>query len=116
MALMFAICSPQPNWMPRKPKLMFQICQKLRRGLSMIDKPRLSFGLLDAQKAEAHVPDLPEAETGLVDHRPPTLSVPFIDPPSCPPPRRGEEMPMHVRLRLSSLHPITARHFWVVSP
>jgi hypothetical protein len=33
MALMFAICNPQPNWMPRKPKLMFQICQKLRSGL-----------------------------------------------------------------------------------
>src|SRR5438552_16096933 len=39
MALMFAICSPQPNWMPRKPKLMFQICQKLRRGLSMAILP-----------------------------------------------------------------------------
>ena len=25
MALMFAICSAQPNWMPRNPKLMFQI-------------------------------------------------------------------------------------------
>src|ERR1035437_1292557 len=33
MALMFAICKPQPNWMPRKPKLMFQICQKERRDL-----------------------------------------------------------------------------------
>ncbi len=32
---MFAICNPQPNWMPRKPKLMFQICQKVRGGLSM---------------------------------------------------------------------------------
>src|SRR5437870_5724529 len=32
MALMFAICSAQPNWMPKKPKLMFQICQKLRCG------------------------------------------------------------------------------------
>src|SRR5262245_42969352 len=29
---MFAIWSAHPNWMPRKPKLMFQICQKLRRG------------------------------------------------------------------------------------
>ena len=28
MADMLAIWSPQPNWMPRKPKLMFQICQK----------------------------------------------------------------------------------------
>src|SRR5271166_1149341 len=35
MALMLAICSPQPNWMPRKPKLMFHICQKLLRGFSM---------------------------------------------------------------------------------
>src|SRR5271163_4374729 len=33
MALMLAICSPQPNWMPKKPKLMFHICQKLRLGL-----------------------------------------------------------------------------------
>src|SRR3990172_4100797 len=32
MALMLAIWSAQPNWMPRKPKLMFQICQKLRCG------------------------------------------------------------------------------------
>ena len=36
MALMLAICSPQPNWMPRKPKLMFQICQKLFGGFCMI--------------------------------------------------------------------------------
>ena len=36
MALMLAICNPQPNWMPRKPKLMFQICQKVRGGLSML--------------------------------------------------------------------------------
>src|SRR3982074_1363990 len=28
---MLASCSPQPNWMPRKPKLMLNICQKLRR-------------------------------------------------------------------------------------
>ena len=32
MALMLAICSAQPNWMPRKPKLMFQISQNVRRG------------------------------------------------------------------------------------
>src|SRR5258708_7711226 len=25
MELMFAICRPQPNWMPKKPKLRFQI-------------------------------------------------------------------------------------------
>src|ERR1035438_8725011 len=33
MALMFAICRPQPNWIPKNPKLMFQICQKLSSGL-----------------------------------------------------------------------------------
>src|SRR6516165_9139319 len=32
MALMLAICSPQPNWMPRNPKLMFQICQNVFGG------------------------------------------------------------------------------------
>src|SRR5919108_2482991 len=32
---MLASCSPQPNWMPRNPKLMLNICQKLRRGLSI---------------------------------------------------------------------------------
>src|SRR5258705_2570853 len=31
---MLAICSAQPNWMPRKPKVMFQICQKLSGGFS----------------------------------------------------------------------------------
>src|ERR1051326_1506370 len=36
MGLMFANCKPQPNCMPRNPKLMFQICQKLRRGFSRI--------------------------------------------------------------------------------
>jgi hypothetical protein len=35
MALMFAICNPQPNWMPKKPKLRFQICQNERDGFSM---------------------------------------------------------------------------------
>src|SRR6266487_964774 len=39
MALMFAICRPQPNWIPRNPKLMFQICQKPSLGLSMWDPP-----------------------------------------------------------------------------
>ena len=34
MALMFAICSPQPNWMPRNPNDMFQICQNESRGFS----------------------------------------------------------------------------------
>src|ERR1035438_1349772 len=35
MALILAICNPQPNWMPKNPKLMFQICQKLSRGFCM---------------------------------------------------------------------------------
>ena len=34
MADMFAICRPQPNWMPKKPNDMFQICQNERRGFS----------------------------------------------------------------------------------
>src|SRR6266571_3241394 len=50
MALILAICSAQPNWMPRKPKLMFQICQKLRCGRRL--SPVIfgsSSGLLDEQ-------------------------------------------------------------------
>src|SRR6185503_533745 len=35
MALMFAICRPHPNWIPRNPKLMFQTCQKPSLGFSM---------------------------------------------------------------------------------
>src|SRR5262249_37158412 len=31
------ICRAQPNWMPRKPKLMFQICQKLS-GFSVFSR------------------------------------------------------------------------------
>nr|GFB83762.1 hypothetical protein [Tanacetum cinerariifolium] len=34
MRLMLPFCSAKPNWIPRKPKLMFQICQKLSRGLA----------------------------------------------------------------------------------
>src|ERR1041385_3666391 len=37
MPLMLPSCNCQPNWMPRNPKLMFQICQKLKRGLFMKD-------------------------------------------------------------------------------
>ena len=33
MRLTFAFCSAKPNWMPRNPKHMFQICQKLSVGL-----------------------------------------------------------------------------------
>src|SRR5450432_716385 len=43
MALMFAICNPQPNWIPRKPKLMFQICQNVRGGLSINNSYRRLF-------------------------------------------------------------------------
>ncbi len=39
IADMFASCSPQPNWMPRKPKFMLNICPKLRCGLSMVKFP-----------------------------------------------------------------------------
>ncbi len=31
--LTFAFCSAKPNWMPRKPKLMFQMLQNDSRGL-----------------------------------------------------------------------------------
>src|SRR3954468_21876242 len=33
MADMFPICRPHPNWIPKNPKLMFQICQKRKAGL-----------------------------------------------------------------------------------
>ena len=33
MRLTFAFCSAKPNWMPRKPKHMFQICQNDSVGL-----------------------------------------------------------------------------------
>src|SRR5512133_2669349 len=58
MALMFAICSPQPNWMPRNPNDMFQICQKLRRGLSTVASTErlLSFGRLPARAFCAAAP------------------------------------------------------------
>ena len=32
MRLTFAFCSAKPNWIPRNPKHMFQICQKLSAG------------------------------------------------------------------------------------
>src|SRR5260370_31313828 len=35
MALMLCICNPQPTWIPKNPKLMFQICQNRSRGLSI---------------------------------------------------------------------------------
>ena len=36
MRLTLAFCSAKPNWMPRKPKHMFQICQKLRAGFCVM--------------------------------------------------------------------------------
>jgi hypothetical protein len=29
----FPFCKAKPNWIPKKPKLMFQICQNDKRGL-----------------------------------------------------------------------------------
>ena len=49
MALMFAICSPQPNWIPKNPKLMFQICQKFRRGLLSTCRLGHNFGWVGKQ-------------------------------------------------------------------
>jgi hypothetical protein len=31
--LTLAFCNAKPNWIPKNPKLMFQICQKLKDGL-----------------------------------------------------------------------------------
>src|SRR3954454_14903028 len=61
MADMFPICSPQPNWMPKNPKLMFQICQKLRRGL-FID----SFGEFERRALLLVVADLELIEVDVV--------------------------------------------------
>ncbi len=36
MRLTLAFCSAKPNWMPRKPKHMFQICQNDSAGLSAL--------------------------------------------------------------------------------
>src|SRR5690348_2334843 len=36
MALILAICRPQPNWMPKNPKFMFQIWPKRSLGFSML--------------------------------------------------------------------------------
>src|SRR6266545_1635473 len=90
MALMLAICSAQPNWMPRKPKLMFQICQKLRCGrgpspaisppglldeqdLSLVGAEREWQLLARAQLAvrflRQEVPDRPARRRGLERHR-----------------------------------------------
>ena len=33
---MLAICNPHPNWIPKKPKLMFQISQNPRFRFSII--------------------------------------------------------------------------------
>ena len=39
MRLTFAFCNANPNWMPRNPKHMFQICQNDNCGLLAIDSP-----------------------------------------------------------------------------
>src|SRR5688572_26156238 len=36
MRLTFAFCNAKPTWIPRKPKLMFQICQNPSAGFSRI--------------------------------------------------------------------------------
>src|SRR6266852_1964416 len=91
MALMLAIWSAQPNWMPRKPKLMFQICQKLKGGRgpspAISRSPRsLLGGLLDQQ-------DLPLVRAER-QRQPPTgaqLAVRFLreEVGDRPAPRRG---------------------------
>src|SRR5271165_3562757 len=43
MALILAICRPQPNWMPRNPKLMFQICQNVFGGFCISQRTPSSF-------------------------------------------------------------------------
>src|SRR4029453_1586996 len=70
MALMFAICSAQPNWMPRKPKLMFQICQKLRCGLWT----PLAFAFKGGRPPAISV--LRRAISGLLDEQ----DLPFVRP------------------------------------
>src|SRR5207302_7820565 len=49
---MLASCSPQPNWMPRKPKLMLNICQKFSRGLVIQDSRGRKGGLLEVASFE----------------------------------------------------------------
>src|ERR1700674_1223850 len=38
---MLASCRPHPNWIPRKPKLMLKICQKLKRGFCITSPPQI---------------------------------------------------------------------------
>jgi hypothetical protein len=49
MRLTFAFCRAKPNWMPRKPKHMFQICQNVSVGLAvgvaLIGIPRSGFSV-----------------------------------------------------------------------
>ena len=42
MALMFAIWSAQPNWMPRNPKLMFQIVRNRVGDVCIVPLARAS--------------------------------------------------------------------------
>src|SRR6267378_5166245 len=43
--LTLAFCSAKPNWMPRNPKLMFQMSQKDRRGLGRVVMAFRSLGV-----------------------------------------------------------------------
>ena len=49
MRLTFAFCRAKPNWIPRKPKHMFQICQNVSVGLAvgvaLIGIPRSGFSV-----------------------------------------------------------------------
>jgi hypothetical protein len=36
--LVFAFCNAKPNCIPKKPKLIFQICQKFKSGLALPDE------------------------------------------------------------------------------
>src|ERR1051326_6166714 len=65
MGLMLAICKPQPNWMPRKPKLMFQICQKLRCGFCMV----VADSRVEANETSSiNHPDLPTTGKAISKH------------------------------------------------
>ena len=39
MRLTLAFCRAKPNWMPKKPKHMFQICQNVSCGFAVMLRP-----------------------------------------------------------------------------
>ncbi len=45
--LTFAFCSAKPIWMPRKPKLMFQISQNVRRGLERTARGAAAWAVME---------------------------------------------------------------------